>query len=80
LLLDTLSSSGSTAGDQEAGIRYSITRSQEGQKVTIPAIESTILMPGDVMKVISPLARLQGGQVSPEASSSETTMPGEASQ
>jgi polysaccharide export outer membrane protein len=80
LLLDTLSSSGSATGVQEASISYSITRSQGGQKLTMPAVESTTLMPGDVVKVTSPLAALQGGQATPEAAAAETATTGEASQ
>jgi polysaccharide export outer membrane protein len=80
LLLDTLSSSSLTASGQDATISYSITRSQDGQKVTVPAIESTALMPGDVVKVTSALALLQGGEASPEAASTETAQPEEASQ
>jgi polysaccharide export outer membrane protein len=80
LLLDTLSSSSPTASSEAATISYAITRSQDGQKVTVPAAESTSLMPGDVVKVTSSLALLQGGQALPEAGSAETGTPDEASQ
>lgn len=59
LLLDTLSSLGpTTAASQKPTITYSITRSRDGNEVSVAASESTLLLPGDVVKVTSALSML----------------------
>ncbi|KQZ93875.1 hypothetical protein ASD64_02925 [Mesorhizobium sp. Root157] len=81
LLLDVLSSSGpAAASGQSAAVSYAITRAKDGQEATVAADESTALLPGDVVKVTSALALLQGGEASPETASAGTAQPEEASQ
>jgi polysaccharide export outer membrane protein len=80
MLLDALSSSSVSASGEQATISYSITRTHDGKEVSVPAAESTALLPGDVVKVSSSLALAQGGEALPDAASADPAQPGEASQ
>jgi polysaccharide export outer membrane protein len=70
LLLDTLSPSGPEVESLKVALSYSITRGSGGQKVSIPATESTVLMPGDVVKVTSTLATQQRSGKAPAGGAS----------
>ncbi|MBD0415650.1 polysaccharide biosynthesis/export family protein [Oryzicola mucosus] len=70
LLLDLLASSRKTAAnDEEAQTTYTITRPQGPAQSVFDASDSTVLLPGDVVKVVSslpPEALMSSGAAKPE--------------
>lgn len=77
LLLDTLASRDNPLSSDESSLSFSLTRTENGQAISIPVPETANLMPGDVLKVTF-AARARATEAGDQTAAAFTTRSEEA--